>query len=73
MVERKQFRRLVVKEDSETSWEFGYNPNSRPLEKLMESGIIVLDKQRGPTSHDFIATMKRLLGVSKAGHSGTLE
>jgi len=64
---------LIVREESETSWDYGWNPNSRPLDQLLDSGVIVLDKQRGPTSHDFVATLKRLLGLRKAGHSGTLE
>jgi len=66
-------RRLIVKEESETSWDYGWNPNSRPLDRLRDSGVIVMDKQKGPTSHDFVATLKRLLGLRKAGHSGTLE
>ena len=66
-------RRLTIREESETSWNYGWNPNSRPLDQLMDSGVIVLDKQKGPTSHDFVATLKRLLDLRKAGHSGTLE
>ena len=36
-------------------------------------GIIVLDKPKGMTSHTAVAKVKRLLGASKAGHTGTLD
>lgn len=39
----------------------------------MEYGIVLLDKPPGPTSHEAVAWAKRLLGVEKAGHSGTLD
>ncbi len=35
-------------------------------------GLIVVDKPRGPTSHDIVFRIRRLLGV-KAGHCGTLD
>jgi len=71
--ELRKPRRLVIREESTTSWDYGWNPNLRRLDQLMDSGVIVLDKQSGPTSHDFVATLKRLLNLKKAGHSGTLE
>lgn len=36
------------------------------------SGVLVLDKPEGPTSHDMVARVKRLL-KTKAGHTGTLD
>ena len=35
-------------------------------------GLIVVDKPRGPTSHDIVYRIRRLLGV-KTGHCGTLD
>jgi H/ACA ribonucleoprotein complex subunit 4 len=40
---------------------------------MLEYGLIPLDKPRGPTSHEVVAWTKRLLGVERAGHSGTLD
>ena len=40
---------------------------------MLEYGLIPLDKPRGPTSHEVVAWTKKLLGVDKAGHSGTLD
>ncbi len=36
-------------------------------------GLIVVDKPRGPTSHDIVARVRRLLGGVKTGHCGTLD
>ena len=45
----------------------------RSGEKYIENGFIILDKQVGPTSHDVVNTVKLILGLAKAGHSGTLD
>ncbi len=39
----------------------------------MLSGILNLDKPRGMTSHDVVATVRRILGVHTVGHTGTLD
>lgn len=36
-------------------------------------GILVVDKPAGPTSHDVIDTVRRLTGVRRVGHGGTLD
>ncbi|MCI4322653.1 MAG: RNA-guided pseudouridylation complex pseudouridine synthase subunit Cbf5 [Thermoplasmata archaeon] len=36
-------------------------------------GFLLLDKPRGPTSHQVTAWARDLLGVSRAGHGGTLD
>lgn len=38
-----------------------------------KKGIIVIDKDRGKTSTKVVEIVKRLLGVKKAGHLGTLD
>jgi H/ACA ribonucleoprotein complex subunit 4 len=40
---------------------------------MLEYGLVPLDKPRGPTSHEVVAWTKKLLGVDRAGHSGTLD
>ncbi len=37
------------------------------------SRLVLVDKPEGPTSHDVVATLRRTLGVRKAGHCGTLD
>jgi tRNA pseudouridine55 synthase len=39
----------------------------------MTSGVLVLDKPRGPTSHDVVMRVRRALGVQRVGHAGTLD
>lgn len=65
-------RKLTVREESEPSWEYGYNPRSRPVDMLMNMASVILDKQEGPTSHDVVASFKRLAKLGRAGHTGTL-
>jgi tRNA pseudouridine55 synthase len=36
-------------------------------------GILVIDKPAGITSHDVVARVRRLLGVKRVGHGGTLD
>ena len=36
-------------------------------------GVLVVDKTPGPTSHDVVAVARRALGVSRIGHTGTLD
>ncbi|MFA6110180.1 MAG: tRNA pseudouridine(55) synthase TruB [Candidatus Latescibacterota bacterium] len=36
-------------------------------------GILVIDKEPGPTSHDVVAQVRRLLGQPRVGHCGTLD
>jgi H/ACA ribonucleoprotein complex subunit 4 len=64
---------LEIINDDVTNNKYGYYPNSRPLEVLLDNGIILLDKPSGPTSHELVAWTKRILGITKAGHSGTLD
>ena len=37
------------------------------------SGILVIDKPAGITSHDVVAAARRLLGIQQVGHFGTLD
>ena len=65
-------KRLVCASQMTTS-KFGSNPNERDISELMTSGLILLDKPAGPTSHQVAAWVKDILGIDKAGHGGTLD
>ena len=39
----------------------------------MVSGIALIDKQQGFTSHDVVAKLRKQLGTKKIGHAGTLD
>jgi len=38
-----------------------------------ESGLVVVDKAGGMTSHDVVSRVRRLAGTRKVGHAGTLD
>ena len=40
---------------------------------MAESGLVVVDKSPGMTSHDVVARVRRLAGTRKVGHAGTLD
>ena len=37
------------------------------------SGVLVMDKPAGRTSHDVVAAVRRLVGIRQVGHFGTLD
>jgi tRNA pseudouridine55 synthase len=43
------------------------DPDSQP------HGLLVVDKPRGPTSHDVVAQARRLYRTRRVGHAGTLD
>ena len=45
----------------------------RPSGHQAISGVLVVDKPEGPTSHDVVTLTRRALGVSRIGHTGTLD
>ena len=65
--------RLEIINDDVSNNKYGYFPDNRPLSVLLDNGLILLDKPSGPTSHEVVAWIKRILGITKAGHSGTLD
>ncbi len=66
-------RRWLIKRDESTDSRYGVLPKTRPISELLRFGIICVDKPPGPTSHEVVAWVKRLLDLPKAGHGGTLE
>lgn len=40
---------------------------------LMHSGIVVVDKPQGLTSHDVVSRLRRFFRTKKVGHAGTLD
>lgn len=69
ITERKKF----IKEESETDPRYGKRPEERSVEELIDMGVVVIDKPKGPTSHQVSAWVRDILHVEKAGHGGTLD
>jgi len=66
-------RSVVIRAEEEANPSLGTDPSGRPLEEYIKYGLIVVDKQAGPTSHEIVAWVKRLLELDRAGHGGTLD
>jgi H/ACA ribonucleoprotein complex subunit 4 len=68
-----QLTNLVKIDDDITNDKYGHYPDRRPISALLDYGLILIDKPDGPTSHEVVAWVKRILKIDKAGHSGTLD
>lgn len=66
-------REVLIKATDYTDPEYGKDPESRSMEEHLEFGVVNLDKLPGPTSHEVVSWIKRILHVEKAGHGGTLD
>lgn len=49
--------------------------NNWTLEEYKElfSGVIVVNKEKGVTSHDVVDHLRKIFGIKKIGHTGTLD
>ncbi len=46
---------------------------TRARGRAVIDGVVVVDKPTGPTSHDVVARVRRVLSTRHAGHAGTLD
>lgn len=68
-----QHAELIHKTKALTDPRYGCPPNMRSMEQHLLMGVINLNKPSGPTSHEVTAWVKAILGLKKAGHSGSLD
>ncbi len=67
-------KELVLISPGETTDQgHGRTPAERPIKEYLNFGFIVLDKTQGPTSHEVVAWVRKMLSQERAGHSGTLD
>ncbi len=66
-------RETLVRVEATTNSDYGKLPKDRSMEELLDYGLVVLNKQKGPTSHQVTDYLKQVLHIDKAGHSGTLD
>lgn len=64
---------FLTRAEEATDPAHGWQPRSRPLGEYLQTGVINLDKPPGPSSHEVVAWVKRLLTLDRAGHGGTLD
>ena len=66
-------REMIEKAKAVSDPAYGTPPHKRPMEEYIRNGIINVDKPPGPTSHEVVTYVKKILNLKKAGHAGTLE
>jgi len=59
--------------EASTNPGFGCIPSERSLDELLSAGVILVDKPRGPSSHQLAAWARETLGITRLGHGGTLD
>tara|TARA_Y100000996_G_scaffold370080_1_gene317423 strand:- start:43049 stop:44032 length:984 start_codon:yes stop_codon:yes gene_type:complete len=69
----KVLSEIFFDDKSTTNIKFGSLPLNRSLDELLDSGILLVKKPRGPTSHQLTAWIREILGIKKIGHGGTLD
>ncbi len=43
------------------------------MKELLDNSIIIVDKPPGQTSHEVTSSVKKILGIKRSGHAGTLD
>jgi len=66
-------RTVITRAEDEADPNLGCPPDQRPRSQHIRFGILNNDKPPGPTSHEVVAWVKKLLELDKAGHGGTLD
>ena len=64
---------IILDEKATTDSKNGCKPSERTLEQLLDAGVILVDKPRGPSSHQLTAWAREMLGIQRLGHGGTLD
>ncbi len=64
---------FYVKEEGETDERYGCNPFKRPIQDYIRKGFVCIDKPMGPSSHEVVVWVRKILEVNKTGHTGTLD
>ena len=63
---------FFIKEDGEPG-DYGVSPYNRPILEYIRKGLVCIDKPMGPSSHEVVVWVRKVLDVKKTGHTGTLD
>ncbi len=66
-------RTIYTKTEESYSTNLGLPPEDRNLQQMLKRGVVVVDKVPGPTSHEVVAWVKKLMELDHVGHGGTLD
>ena len=64
---------LMIKSQGISNPDYGIEPEKRSIKQLLEYGTINIDKVSGPTSHEVVSWIKKILEIDSVGHGGTLD
>lgn len=64
---------LIIKSQDKSNPKYGRDPENRDIKSLLQYGVVNLDKPSGPTSHEVVSWVRKILKVENAGHGGTLD
>ena len=64
---------IVLDAEATTDPAYGQRPEDRNIEQRIASGVLLLDKPAGPTSHQVTAWVRDRFGLERMGHGGTLD
>lgn len=64
---------IVLDAEATTDPAYGQRPEDRTIEQRIASGVLLLDKPAGPTSHQVTAWVRDKFGLERMGHGGTLD
>lgn len=65
-------KNFLVKSHEASLTQSGKYPGARTVEELLHNGIVVIDKPADPTSQMVDSFVKKILGLKKLSHGGTL-
>jgi H/ACA ribonucleoprotein complex subunit 4 len=63
----------LVKSEVETNPQFGKYPYERTFDEAVRNSVVIVDKNKGPTSHQISQWIKEIFSLKKVGHAGTLD
>lgn len=69
----QNLEKMNIKSETTSLQECGNSPNDREINEYLKYGVINLDKPVGPSSHEVVTWIKKILNVEKTGHCGTLD
>ncbi len=71
IIKRKNFEDLFFIKEEGQAGEYGVYPYKRKMEEYIKKGMVCIDKPMGPSSHEVVVWVRRILEVNKTGHTGT--
>ena len=66
-------RTIYTRAEEEHNPSLGLPPEERNLQQMLKRGVVIVDKVPGPTSHEVVAWVKKLMELDHVGHGGTLD